>query len=73
MKKLHLQSTISLKDDCFSQTSIVGEEAILSLRDAIYYGLNSVATEIWHTIDERGKLDEIGICYTFDTRSGRVD
>ena len=72
--KLSWQSKILLRDEVLFADLDWGEGAILNLRDGIYYGLNPVATRIWHLIEEGKRVSEIGdlLLTEFSVESDRL-
>ena len=52
-------SAVSFRDDVLLADLDMGEAAVLNLRDGVYYGLNPVATRVWHLLEEGKKVSEI--------------
>jgi len=59
MERALLCSTVSLRDNLLLADLDMGEAAVLSLEDGVYYGLNPVATRIWHLFEESKRVSEI--------------
>ena len=74
MSSISLQSTVSVVKDQVS-CDLAGEAVILSLKNGVYYSLNTVGVRIWNLIREPTPVYEIrdSIMNDFDVDSKRCE
>ena len=74
MSSISLQSTVSIVKDQVS-CDLAGEAVILSLKNGVYYSLNSVGVRIWNLIQEPIQVREIrdSIMREFDVEAKRCE
>jgi Coenzyme PQQ synthesis protein D (PqqD) len=59
IRLLSLHSKVSLKDELLFADLDMGEAAILSLKDGIYYGFDPVAARMVHFFKENKNVTEV--------------
>jgi hypothetical protein len=74
MNKISLLSTISVTKEAV-HCDVEEEVVILSMKDGVYYGLNSVGAFIWNQIQKPQKVEKIrnAILEEFDVDKGECE